>query len=107
MRARCCVCEPGIGKSTIVEDFLSELTSDVDACFIARGRCSERLAGSEAYLPFLEALENLLRTPGHESIAEIMKMLAPTWYVQIASFSNDSSATRAQTDLKTASQEWM
>jgi len=103
----CLAGEPGIGKSTIVEDFLSELTSDVDACFIARGRCSERLAGSEAYLPFLEALENLLRTPGHESIAEMMKMLAPTWYAQIAPFSNDSSAIRAQTDLKTASQEWM
>ena len=44
----CLAGEPGIGKSTIVEDFLSELASDLDACFIARGRCSERLAGSEA-----------------------------------------------------------
>ena len=59
----CLAGEPGIGKSTIVEDFLSGLASDLDACFIARGRCSERLAGSEAYLPFLEALENLLLNP--------------------------------------------
>ena len=50
--------EPGIGKTTIVEEFLADLRGSGRA-YIARGRCSERLAGSEAYLPVLEVLESL------------------------------------------------
>src|SRR3990172_6703371 len=35
--------EPGIGKTTLVEDFLLELSAP---CVVARGRCSERLPGA-------------------------------------------------------------
>ena len=48
----CVAGEPGIGKTTLVEDFLAELTAQ-QSCTIARGRCSERLAGTEADLPLL------------------------------------------------------
>ena len=48
--------EPGIGKTSLIEDFLNEVASSRTAATIARGRCSERLAGAEAYLPVLEAL---------------------------------------------------
>ena len=37
--------EPGIGKTSLVEDFLAELAARPDRPIIARGRCSERLAG--------------------------------------------------------------
>ncbi len=56
----CVAGEPGIGKTTLVEDFLAGLAAEHHAT-IARGRCSERLAGTEAYLPLLEALESLLQ----------------------------------------------
>src|SRR5262249_4775061 len=56
----CVAGEPGIGKTTIVEEFLGDLTTDGRSCRIARGRCSERLAGTEAYLPWLEALDTLI-----------------------------------------------
>ena len=46
----CVAGEPGLGKTTLVEDFLAEL-APAGQCTIARGRCSERLAGTEAYLP--------------------------------------------------------
>jgi adenylate cyclase len=72
--------EPGIGKTTLVEDALSALPAG--ACVIGRGRCSERLAGSEAYLPWLEALDSLLRGERGDTIARLMKTLAPTWYLQ-------------------------
>jgi predicted ATPase len=75
--------EPGLGKTALVEQFLAELSADDRAC-IARGRCSERLAGSEAYLPLLEALESLLRGPDGSAAARRMKAVAPTWYAQVA-----------------------
>jgi serine/threonine protein kinase/predicted ATPase len=79
-RLVCVAGEPGIGKTTLVEDFLSELPADGPPCCIGRGRCSERLAGAEAYLPWLEALESLLQGECREPVARAMKLLAPTWY---------------------------
>jgi predicted ATPase len=93
--------EPGIGKSTLVEDFLSEVAVPV---WIGRGRCSERLAGAEAHLPFLEALDSLLaRDP---SVGAIMKQVAPGWYVQVAPMSADeSSAARLIAETQRGSAE--
>jgi predicted ATPase len=92
--------EPGIGKSTLARDFLSEITSPV---FIARGRCSERLAGAEAHLPFLEALDSLLeRDP---SVSIVMRELAPSWYLQIAPLSAEAGCYSAPTGTTTGSAE--
>ena len=104
----CVAGEAGIGKTTLVEDFLADLTARGKACAIGRGRCSERLAGSEAYLPILEALESLLHGEGGETASRIMKLVAPTWYVQVAPLApDDSSFARAMAEAKTASQERM
>jgi tetratricopeptide (TPR) repeat protein len=98
--------EPGIGKTTLVEDFLDELEAGVRACRLARGRCSERLAGTEAYLPFLEALDSLLHGEGGEAMAQVMKVVAPTWYVQLVPLvADDSSLARVRDEARVASQE--
>jgi serine/threonine protein kinase/TolB-like protein/predicted negative regulator of RcsB-dependent stress response len=76
--------DPGSGKTTLVESFLSTIGVRPLEIRIARGRCSERLAGSEAYLPVLEALENLLQADAAET-RRIMAEVAPAWYAQIAS----------------------
>ncbi len=81
-----CVCvagEPGIGKTTLVEDFLDELAAPGRTCLIARGHCSERLGGTEAYLPVLDALGNLLREERSGAVARLMKLVASTWYAQL------------------------
>jgi predicted ATPase len=80
----CVTGEPGIGKTTLVEDFLSELSARGRPYASARGRCSERLAGAEAYLPVLEALESLVRGEAGEAAARAVRRLAPTWHAQIA-----------------------
>jgi tetratricopeptide (TPR) repeat protein/predicted Ser/Thr protein kinase len=71
--------EPGVGKTTLVEDFLSALSADGQKFHLARGRCSERLAEAEAYLPILEALDLLSRGPAGATAARYLRTLAPTW----------------------------
>ena len=100
----CVAGEPGIGKTTLVEDFLSD-PSTKGRCTIARGRCSERLAGSEAYLPLLEAFANLMNG-GDTRAARIMKQTAPTWYAQIAPSSGTDSGGWT-TEARASSQERM
>src|SRR5712691_2299866 len=80
----CVAGEPGIGKTTLVEGCLAELSATGRPCQIARGLCSERLAGTEAYLPLLEALQNLLHGAAGEAVARAMKRTAPTWQAQFA-----------------------
>jgi serine/threonine protein kinase/predicted ATPase len=98
--------EPGIGKTTIVEEFLHEIAIDGRPCRVARGRCSERLAGAEAYLPWLEALEALTR--GSETVSHALKRFAPSWRAQLAPPGEFPTGGERQTpDALSASQERM
>ena len=100
--------EPGIGKTTLVEELLSELAVNPRAPRVGRGRCSERLAGTDAYLPILEALDGLLRGHGGEIAASAMKRHAPTWYLQVAPTAiENSSEGRALVNVQASSQERM
>jgi serine/threonine protein kinase/predicted ATPase len=100
----CVTGEPGIGKTALIEEFLSE-TADATPS-VGRGRCSERLAGTEAYLPILEALEDLVRTPMGSQWAHLLKLFAPTWYVQVTLSSRDSN-DQLRAEAQGASQERM
>ena len=73
----CVTGEPGIGKTTLVDAFCGELETAGRPFALARGRCSERLAGSEAYLPLLDALESLLQGSWGETAGRTMKAIAP------------------------------
>ena len=77
--------------------------------FVARGRCSERLAGSDAYLPVFEMLESILvRDDRHSGGQPLMADLAPTWYAQVAPGGRGAgTGVGAQLELKNASQERM
>jgi predicted ATPase len=102
----CVTGEPGLGKTTLVDNFLDELAATGRLWGLARGRCSERLAGAEAYLPFLEAIDSLIHSEGGASVAQTMKLLAPTWYLQLAPLSaDDPSRAQVLAEAKGASQE--
>jgi DNA-binding winged helix-turn-helix (wHTH) protein len=104
-RLFCISGEPGIGKTTLVDTFLGQLVPSLN-CHIARGQCSERLSGAEAYLPILEGLESLTRGPRAENVKNILLDVAPSWYVQMADSRSPSfpSAVLAA-DAAPASQE--
>ncbi|MGE3779905.1 MAG: serine/threonine-protein kinase PknK [Pirellulaceae bacterium] len=80
----CVAGEPGIGKSTLVEDFLDELHQRGN-CQVARGRCSERQSAISAYLPILDALADLLRGDTGVTVERLMRVVAPTWLAQLSS----------------------
>jgi tetratricopeptide (TPR) repeat protein len=75
--------EAGIGKTALVEEFLRSARrthSDVAVC---RGRCLEQYGKAEAYLPFLDALENLGGGPAGRRLIETLRSRAPTWCLQL------------------------
>lgn len=75
--------DAGMGKTTIVEDFLAELETGGTAAWIARGRCSERLAKTDPFVPIFECLDDLTRGElGHEA-TQLMNSAAPAWLSQV------------------------
>ena len=75
--------DAGMGKTTIVEDFLTEIETGT-AAWIARGCCSERLAKTDAFVPIFECLDDLTRGELGVEAAQLMKTTAPTWLSQLA-----------------------
>jgi tetratricopeptide (TPR) repeat protein len=74
--------EPGVGKTTFVDACLTEL-SGTTGLIVARGRCSERLAGTEAFLPILEALESAVRADPSGEVRTLLRRHAPTWFGEL------------------------
>ena len=71
--------EPGIGKTTLLESALTEYARREVAPLVARGRCSERLAGTEAYLPILEALDHAMQGVHQALMRPLVEQYAPSW----------------------------
>jgi tetratricopeptide (TPR) repeat protein len=98
--------EAGMGKTTLVDAFVEQLGDRGEPVRVGRGRCSERLAGSEAYLPVLEVLDSLQRNEQLGSLSRLIRALAPSWYAQLMPPSdNDSSAARLAAETAGGSQE--
>jgi len=74
--------EPGIGKTSLSDEFLRRARSKYRGLAISRGRCIEQYGTGEAYMPFLDAIGALLDGPGHERLAAILRNYAPTWCTQ-------------------------
>jgi DNA-binding winged helix-turn-helix (wHTH) protein/predicted ATPase len=66
--------EPGIGKTTLAEQFVSTVRASV---FTGVGRSSELFGTTEPHLPILEALQELARTSA--TVSKALTAVAPTW----------------------------
>lgn len=75
--------EPGIGKTTVVEAFLSEV-GEPRTIRVAHGRCVEHYGAGEAYLPLMEAITRLSREDGHR-VVRLLRQHAPSWLFQMPS----------------------
>jgi DNA-binding winged helix-turn-helix (wHTH) protein len=69
--------EAGIGKTTLVDQFLVEAA----AVRSAHGQCVEQFGAGEPYRPMLEALRELCRRD--TELPRQLRNMAPTWLVQM------------------------
>jgi tetratricopeptide (TPR) repeat protein len=77
--------DAGMGKTTIVNDFLSGTESAQVPVWILRGCCSERLSKTDAFVPIFECMDELARGKSGPEAAQLMQQQAPLWYSLLAS----------------------
>jgi serine/threonine protein kinase len=101
--------EPGIGKTSLSDEFLRRARKQQQGLLITRGRCVEQYGTGEAYLPFLDAMsELLLQAPGRERIAAVMRTYAPTWCMELpTAFVSTGSLEKLQQETIGATKERM
>src|ERR1700676_4588561 len=63
--------EPGIGKTSVVDEFLRQAAADSSGVRVARGQCVEGYGGREAYFPVFEALGQLCAAAG-DAVVQIL-----------------------------------
>jgi predicted ATPase/DNA-binding winged helix-turn-helix (wHTH) protein len=93
--------EAGIGKSALIERFTAAL-GDV-ACI--RGQCVEPHAGSEPYLPVLEALAELCQLDN--TAPALLRAVAPSWLTQLPWLSNAQERDALRRELTGAGSDRM
>lgn len=74
--------EAGIGKTTFIEHFLADREATASIA-VARGQCAEQVGISETFLPFLQAIQQLVRNSSDDGIVRQMQRLAPSWLAQM------------------------
>jgi predicted ATPase/DNA-binding winged helix-turn-helix (wHTH) protein len=74
--------EAGIGKTALVEAFVSHLTA-AGTVLVGHGQCIEHYGAGEAYLPLLEALGRLGRGADGAHLTELLRVHAPSWLVHL------------------------
>jgi predicted ATPase/DNA-binding winged helix-turn-helix (wHTH) protein len=74
--------EAGIGKTTLLDAFLAQLTGQAPL-WIGYGHCIEQYGAGEAYLPLLEALGQMGRTPDGPQLVALLRQQAPSWLLQL------------------------
>src|SRR5690242_1739490 len=100
--------EPGIGKTSLSDEFLRRARKQQFGILISHGRCVEQYGTGEAYLPFLDAMGELLQGPGRERIAAIMRTYAPTWCMELpTAFASSGSLEKLQQETIGATKERM
>src|SRR6202162_3421688 len=93
--------EPGIGKTTLIEQFIASL-GDVAS---AHGQCVEHYGTGESYLPVLEALGDLCRSDSE--VPTLLRAVAPTWLLQLPWLSTSEEREALRRELAGVSPDRM
>jgi len=99
--------EPGIGKTTLVDEFQRQTRAAAPGICMIRGQCVEGYGGKEAYYPVLEAVEQLCRASGGDSVVDTLARQAPTWLVQFPALLRNEHRHTLQREILGATHERM
>jgi predicted ATPase len=99
--------EPGIGKTTLVDEFQRRAAINIVSIHIARGQCLEGYGGKEPYYPMLEALGGLCHGSVGESFVQTLAEQAPTWLVQFPALVKREHREMLQREILGATRERM
>ncbi len=100
--------EPGIGKTSLSDEFLRRARARFPGLSVSRGRCAEQYGTGEAYLPFLDAIGGLLEGPARDRLAAVMRTSAPTWCSQLpVAFASTGAMEKLQQETIGATKERM
>ena len=86
--------------------FLEEATAG-DAFLAGRGACVEQHGAGEAYLPFLQALQQLLSGPRRDRVLALFRRFAPTWCIQFSSLFSNTTVDQFQREAIGSTRERM
>jgi predicted ATPase/DNA-binding winged helix-turn-helix (wHTH) protein len=84
--------EAGVGKTTVVEMFLSRLGAGRER-WTTWGQCVEHAGEGEPYLPFVEALGRLGPEP---AVLAVLRRYAPLWLAQLPGLVSEPEFERLQ-----------
>ena len=98
--------EPGVGKTTLVDQFLQQVTAGGQET-IGRGQCIEQYGEGEAYLPILEVLGHWCRGPCNQDVRAVLQRAAPTWLAQMPTLLTAAELTQVQRQTAGATRERM
>lgn len=99
--------ESGIGKTALVDAFQLVAEAEVPGLRIACGQCVEGYDGKEPYYPMLEALGQLCRGDGGDSVVSTLAAQAPTWLAQFPALLTDEHRETLQREILGATRERM
>ena len=75
-----------------MDAFLNGLQEQADTYWLGCGRCVEFYGLNEAYLPLLDALEQLCRSEQGDLVLSELDRYAPSWLLQLPEFVTDRAA---------------
>ena len=89
----------GIGKTALVDAFLDSppIAGSLAPPWIGRGACIEQHGTHEAYLPVLQALDQLAQRPDADRLVALLRRAAPTWLAQLPWLIGDDAEALRQT----------
>ena len=94
--------EAGIGKTTLLEEFLRSPSVRGPDLHVLHGQCIQQHGQREPYMPVLEALERALSAPEGAALIPKFRRTAPCWYVQIPWLISDGEPAGFQGSMMSA-----
>jgi serine/threonine protein kinase/tetratricopeptide (TPR) repeat protein len=97
--------EPGIGKTALTRNFVYGVRKRNEDLVVILGSCVEQYGTGEAYLPFLDAIGNLLQNSN--AAHSLFRLHAPTWCLQFPAVFSGATMEQIQREATGATKDRM